>query len=443
MKKWMIYVIAATVIALVLSNLFLILKDDSKAERTIYINDWTRIANGNVTKTFDTEGVALPESEYYIYSDASQGSVSTFYVKEGDAIAVGTPLFSYGASELEERKAEIEVEISRLQGELESIEMQIAELNRLEFNQPSTFNGSDSSEIFVNIDVTAIVEGNVAQSIAAAEADRGKIEASIMAKEQRLEQITEQISNLTVFSTVEGEIIRLQEDLAAPLITVTSSTLVIKGILSEQQMKDVVVGQKVMLNSEIHHQKFSGLITQVSTFPNEEPSIGMAPFYSFIVVLDEETSGGNQVVQVPDEETVLDAQEEQIEVESDREIESSSLLIGSGLEMKIIIEEAFNVPLIPSDSLTVLDESKFVYRLTSDGIVQKQEIVLGLSFDGKSEIRSGLNANHVVVTNPKIVRIDGAFFITPLQTARIQKDVLSSMSNKQYVKYILMGLLDS
>ena len=117
LKKKSYYIAASAVIFFIGVNLYLLLKEDSKAERTVYINEWTRIANGDVTQTFETEGVALPESEHYVYFDEDQGEMASIYVKEGEIVTAGAPLFSYDTEELEKQKTETEIEVERLESE--------------------------------------------------------------------------------------------------------------------------------------------------------------------------------------------------------------------------------------------------------------------------------------------------------------------------------------
>ena len=433
MKKKSYYIVAIIAIFFIGVNLYLLFKEDSKAERTVYVNEWTRIEGGDVIQTFDTEGIALPDSELYVYFDGQQGNMASFYVEEGDVITAGTPLFSYDSKELENQKSTFEIEIDRLQDELESIELKITELKKIDTKVPSRNNNSQDSEVTVVVDTSTIVESNIEESIAAAEGDERKIEAELSAAKKKLARLNERIDDVTVFSDTDGQVIRINEDLTAPIITIASNNLQVEGILSEQQMKEVNVGQKVKLYSALHEQSYSGVISKINQYPKETPSIGVEPIYTFIATLEEETT-----------EDDLESDEiEEVPEDSSDSLEEKNLFIGTNLEMNVIVEEAIAVPIISSNAAFSASGKKYVYKLTADGVIERQEIEVGLSFEGDSEVESGLIFNDIIATNPKAIPFDNAYFMLPMETAGMQTEELRKMTKKQYAKYILMGLLEN
>lgn len=438
MKKKGYYIVAAIAILFIGVNLYLLFKEDSKAERTVYVNEWSRVEGGDVIQTFETEGVALPDSEQYVYFDGQQGNMASFYVEEGDVITAGTPLFSYDTKELEEQKAAVEIETERLQDELKSIGLKISELKKIDNKAPSRNNNAQNSEVTVVVDISAIVKSNIEESIVVAEAEERKLEAELTAAKKKLAQLNERIGNATVYSEADGQVIRINEELTAPVITIASDNLVIEGILSEQQMKDVNVGQKVKLYSALHKQSYSAVISKINQYPKEAPSIGSEPIYSFMATLEEETAEDDL-----ESEEIEEVSEDSSEQLDEKEIEEDNLFIGSNLEMNVIVEEAIAVPIISSDSAFSASGKKYVYKLTANGVIERQEIKVGLTFEGDSEVKSGLIFNDVIATNPKAIPRNNAHFILPMQTVGIQTEELRKMKKKQYAKYILMGLLEN
>ena len=438
MKKKVYYIVAIVVIFFIGMNLYLLLKEDSKAERTVYVNDWTRIAGGDVVQTFETDGVALPDNEQYVYFDARQGNMATFYVEEGDVITEGTPLFSYDTKDLEEQKTAVEIEIERLEDELETVELQISELKKIDTKVASQNNhSSEDIEVSVVVDVGAIVESNIEESIAAAKADEGKIEAELTAAEKKLSQLNDRIDNATVFSDADGQVIQINEDLSAPVMSIASANLAVEGVLLEQQMKDVKVGQKVTMYSELHDHSYSGTISKINKYPKQKPSVGKEPTYSFIVTLEE----------IAEDNLELDENEEGFEDSMDeseeKEIEEDNLLIGTNLRVNVIVDEAIAVPIISTDSAFSASGKKYVYKLAANGMIEKKEITVGLTFEGDSEVESGLIFNDVIAADPKTISHNNAYFILPMQAAGLQTEELRKMTKKQYAKYILMGLLEN
>ena len=427
MKKKGYYIVGIVAIFFIGVNLYLLFKEDSQAERTVYVNEWSRIAGGDIIQTFKTEGVAIPDSEQYVYFDGQQGKMASFYVEEGDVITEGTPLFSYDTKELEEQRTTVEIEQERLQDELESVELKISALKKIDTKAPLRNNNSQDSEVTVVVDVSTITESNIEESIAEAEAEEREIEAELAAATKKLAQLNERIDRVTVFSDADGRVIRINEDLTAPVMTIASVNLAIDGILSEEQMKEVNVGQKVTMYSELHDQTYSGVISKINQYPKEAPNLGVEPVYSFVATLEEEAA---------EDDLESDEMEEEV-------MEKDNLLIGTNLQMNVIVDEAFGVPMVSSDSVFSTSGKKYVYKLTADGVIKQREINVGLSFEGNSEVESGLIFNEVIATDPKSIPAKNAFFILPMQTAGLQTEELRPMTKKQYAKYILMGLLEN
>ena len=442
LKKKSYYIAASAVILFIGVNLYLLLKEDSKAERTVYINEWTRIANGDVTQTFETEGVALPESEHYVYFDEDQGEMASIYVKEGEIVTAGAPLFSYDTEELEKQKTETEIEVERLESELDSVEKQTAALKKIDTKSAARSRSTQDSEVTVNvdIDISTLAESQIDESIAKAEAEERKLEADLNASKKQLGQLNKKIDNVTVYSDIDGIITRINKDLTAPVITIASDQLIVEGILSEQQMKDVEVGQKIMMYSELHEQSYEGIISSINELPREVPSIGKEPFYSFIGTFEEEvdeTEGDFDEV----EEDSADAPEQEEEAET--ESETDCLLVGANLQMNVIVEEMLDWPVVSTDSVISTAEKKYVYKLSADGVIERQEVSIALTFGGNSSVESGLAAEEVIAARPKAVPADHASFILPMEIKGLKTKELKSMTKKQYAKYILMGFLEN
>ena len=451
LKKVRYYILAFAVLFIGV-NLFLLLKEDSKAERTVYVSEWERIKNGNVTQTFKTEGVALPESEQYVYFDEEEGELASIYVKEGEFITAGTSLFSYDSEELEKQKSEIEIEIERLESEIDSVEEQLADLKKIDTNSSARNRSSkeSNSEVTVNVDVNVdfslIVESQVEESIAAAEAEIGKLEAKLNASEQKLDQLDEQIDNVTVYSDTDGIVTQINKDLKAPIITISSNQLVVEGLLSEKQMKDAEVGQKVTMYSELHKKTYKGVISLINEYPTELPSIGKEPVYAFLATFNEEeqeADAEDEFAEIEEEASELSDEAEGIESEEETEKDKDRLFAGTNLQVKVIVEEALDLPVILTDVTYSAKGKEYVYKLTAAGIVERHEVKPALTFKGKSAIESGLAAGEVITTQPNAVPVNKVSYIMPMKMTGIKTKEIKNMRKKHYAKYVLMGLLEN
>ncbi|MFJ8261885.1 efflux RND transporter periplasmic adaptor subunit [Rummeliibacillus sp. NPDC094406] len=468
MKKWGKYLIAAVVVIFVGSNLFLLLKEDSKAARTINISDWTTINKGNVKKILHTNGVTQPETETHMYFDSQKGSLGEILVKEGDVVTSGTPLFSYDSQKLEERKADLEDEAKRLQGEMDSIDQEISQLQQIDTNATSdttsTSSNSKKVKLDVNVNVSSIVEGNVQEKVAEAEAEKGKLEAALTENEAKKSRVEKELDDLNVVSTVDGQIVKINPDLKDPMMTIASTNSVVKAIVPAKQIQEVITGQQVELYSKLTDQTYKGTVAKVITYPNKDKKKNKEPMYSFLVKLNSEaineanadknektdntkkdgqatdgqisnaTTGQSQSEQTTD--TVN--QENQMAVKEDK-----PLLVGTDMKMQVTVDEATGVPTIYSKSMWKSGNKHYVYQLTTNGVVQKQPITLGVAYKGKNQVVKGLQANDVIISDQDAISLASTSnFITPIKTYVIQKKELKSMTKKQLAQYILTGLFE-
>ena len=446
LKKWGKYFIAAIVVIFVGSNLFLLLKEDSKAARTINISDWTTINKGNVKKILHTNGVTQPETETHMYFDSQKGALGEILAKEGDVITSGTPLFSYDSQKLEERKADLEDEAKRIQDEIDSVDQEISQLQQIDTNATSDTTSSKSNskkvKLDVNVNVSSIVEGNVQEKIAEAEAEKGKLEAALTENESKKSRVEKELDDLNVVSTVDGQIVKINADLKDPMMTIASTNSVVKAIVPAKQIQEVINGQQVELYSKLTDQTYKGTVSKVITYPIKDK--GKEPMYSFLVKLNSEAINEANADKNKDktkkdgQATDTVNQENQIAVKKDK-----PLLVGTDMKMRVTVDEATSVPTIYSKSIWKSDNENYVYQLTANGIVQKKPITLGVSYKGKNQVVKGLKVNDVIVSNQNAITLKSASdFITPIQTLIIQKKELKSMTKKQQAKYILTGLFE-
>lgn len=413
MNKWKITIISILTVAFIGVNLFLLLKESSKAERVSYIHDWTRVQLDDVAETFQTKGVVKPEKQQGVYYDEKQGPISSILVKEGDTISNGTALFTYSSKALEDEKSNLEDEMDQVQGEIDSVNDELDELKKLDTPSPSTSNsssgGSKDVKVQVNVDVTNGVKADVEKAIIAAESEVSKLEAKLAKYESRLKRVSEQISATTVNSEVEGKVIAINENMKNPIITVASNTLKVEGELTEKQMKKAAIDNQVKMYSTLHKQKYEGAIQQIVPFPNGTPSVDKETKYPFFT-------------------TINDVDEQ--------------LLPGAKLSMKVIVNEVQNVPVVPTKSTIKKDKKTYIYRLTEKGTVSKTKITPGLSFAGDQEVVKGIQEGHLVTMDPKQIKANNTAFITPMTTTTIQKYNLKKLSKKQIAKYLLMGIFE-
>ena len=141
MKRWK--KVSAVVIsgALLATNLYLILKEDSKVSRSIFVKNWTKVEKSTVTETYDTKGVTTAAEEYKVYFNGENQVFGRFLVKEGDEITTGTPLYEYTVKNLEQQTGDIEREIAALESDIAGVDEYIQKLTDYKIQIPEdTYN---------------------------------------------------------------------------------------------------------------------------------------------------------------------------------------------------------------------------------------------------------------------------------------------------------------
>ncbi|MFS0784380.1 efflux RND transporter periplasmic adaptor subunit [Bacillus sp. 1P06AnD] len=413
MKNWKVYTIAAIAILFIGCNLYLLLKEDSKATRVTYVNDWTRVKKDDVKETFKTKGVIKPENKEYVYYDEQRGSVASILVKKGDKITSGTPLFSYGSDSLENEKSEKEAEIKQINDEISGIDSQISELKRITPKTPTSSNSASTDEkepkVEVNVDVSPIVEGDVEKEIIAAQSEKDKLSAKLSKSEADLSRITDRLNKISTPSEVEGQVIAINENMKNPIITIASPNVGAEGELNEKQINKTKIGQKVKVYSILNKKTYTGTIQGIVEYPKSGVDVEKEAKYPFTIALDKK---------------------------------NDQLIPGSKVKLTVTTAEALDVPVVAKSNTFKSKKQKNVYQISNKGTVLKKQIEPGLEFDGKQEVLNGLVAGNYVVTDPNKVKQAGTSFITPMTTASVDKKALKKLSKKQVMKYTVMGIFE-
>lgn len=469
LKKWSKSIIAVLAIVFVLCNVYLLLKENSKAERTINVRDWTRVEKDNVKKLFYTKGVTEPESETHVYFDKRKGSLDKILVKEGEMVTAGTPLFVYDAQKLEDKKAVLEDRKERLQSEMSSVENEITELQQIKQQAPvdtaKTETENKKVKVDVNIDTSPIIDSNVQQKIAAAQTEKSKLEATLTENDAKLSRIDEQLQDLNVVSPVDGQVTNINPELQDPMITIASASSAVKGNLPATRVHEVQEGQAVKLYSPLLDQYYTGEVSQVIAIPDYKTA-KKEPMYSFLVKLGKEsdnsamedtstdeptgitseaeentteTSGNTDAAKNPDKQSKVNLNNEASTVTE----KEKPLLLGTKMDMQVTLAEALQVPVIASKSIEKENKKYYVYQMTKNGMVRKQPIQIGVSYKKKNQVIEGILTKDTIVTNEQNVKVsDPSPFITPSKSENLNKKDIKALPSIQKAKYILIGLFE-
>jgi HlyD family secretion protein len=409
MRKRTLLLTVLPIILFTGTNFFLIEKADSKVDRQIHIDLWESMRQSDLTKTLFKEGVVTSAEEKHVYFNEEFGPFESFLVKEGDKVEVGTPLYQYETTDREAQKNLLDSNIAQLDDEILSIEAHISELERLAPSIPVA--STEDEESALEATIAREKEFAIEREIASKELEISRLENKIENLERQVSDLNSSASSLTVQSTIEGIVKNLSHDINNPLITIASPVPAISGKLTETESLEIKEKMQVLVRSKNEKETLNGEVTHVSQLPKNEPSIEKESSYPFTVTLQDETK----------------------------------LLPGHHVEVSIIMEEVQNVLAVPETSVEKLSDKEYIWVLTDEGTIKRQEVKTGLTVEGKQQITSGAEKGDHYIVNPSDYHylVDGVSFITPLNWSKVELKGWKKQLKEPFVmENLLMGILE-
>jgi HlyD family secretion protein len=415
--NWKIASVSIASIVLITVNLYLIEKKESKVERTVFVENWTKVKKDTITDTIQTNGVIKPVEEYDIYFDAKNNDFKKFLVKEGDAITAGSSLFEYATAELDALKANLEAEKTAAEGEIAGIEEYIGKLRSYQGTVTSESEAAiaESVDKNLNIDITTsssdLIKSNIEQEMYKQELEKNRLDEKVKMLDAKLSSIEEQSSAIVTTSEADGVVKNINENLNNPIISIVSTNMAIEGDFSEEEMKKAEVGMTIKASSSDSKKALKGKIGRIHSYPAEEPTLkkdNRFPFQALIEPKGEETE---------------------------------PLLVGSKVNLTVITNEKAGVPSIPIEAVQY-QKQPYIYKLTNKGHVDKHYITKGLKAEGKQEIIKGPSVGDVILLKPNVAVKNHSYFITPIQFEKVKAGTYKKFTSREKVRYLLLGILE-
>ena len=392
MKWWKTIMITVLAILLVGVNLFLMIKDNSKVDKTLYVSSWTSAIEQDLEETMVTEGISAPQEEQYVYYDDSKGSFEGFMVKEGEEVSIGSELFYYKTDSYVDAIAHLEAEKESVLKQLDGLEDRKDSLDSL-----LTSSSAEMEEFFL------MSESSIEMEIYETEAEINRLEGELEKYEDQIDSIDGKLPYLHEISDIDGTVKEINKDLSNPVITIASMEPIIKGKVSEAEHNKLQPGLEVLISLKNSNKNYKGIIETISAFPEGKPSVEKESTYPFTIVLNE-----------PIED----------------------LVHGAHVDVKIITEEVIDAITVPSESV-----HKSQVHILQDGKVVKREVKSGLKVKETQEIESGLEVEEVVVREPVSFEGETISFYTPLQFNQWEKEMYGDMRKLEIVKLVGKGIL--
>ncbi|MCM3170203.1 efflux RND transporter periplasmic adaptor subunit [Peribacillus frigoritolerans] len=415
--KWKIAAVSIASIVLITVNLYLIEKKESKVERTVFVENWTKVKKDTITDTIQTNGVIKPVEEYDIYFDAKKNDFKKFLVKEGDAITAGSSLFEYTTTELDALKANLEAEKTAAEGEIAGIEEYIGKLRSYQGTMTSEPEAAidESVEKNLNIDITTsssdLIKSNIEQEMYKQELEKNRLDEKVKMLDAKLSSIEEQSSAIVTTSEADGVVKNINKNLNNPIISIVSTNMAIEGNFSEEEMKKAEVGMTIKASSSDSKKALKGKIGRIHSYPAEEPSFKKNNRFPFQALIEPEGE------------------------------ETEPLLVGSKVNLTVITNEKAGVPSIPIEAVQY-QKQPYIYKLTNKGHVDKHYITKGLKAEGKQEIIKGPSVGDVILLKPNAAVKNHSYFITPIQFEKVKAGTYKKFTSREKVRYLLLGILE-
>ncbi|WLR55372.1 efflux RND transporter periplasmic adaptor subunit [Mesobacillus subterraneus] len=401
-------ILASAGIIFVSANLFLALKDDSKAVRSSYINKWAAVGKDNLTETLSAAGVITPEDEYQVYYHADDGEFKGFLVKEGDEVTNGTPLYEYSSNNIDEDLARLQAEKSQLVTEANLIDDQIQQLSYLQSVSASTStastpvfgDGSDSN------DSNELMNVSIEKEIYDKQREKGRVEAEIEKYDDMIDSY-ESSDELGKNSEVSGTVKQVNYELKNPIVTIISDMPKVEGTFSERDLKKVEAGMEVYVQSDLITGKVTGTLTKIADYPETDPSVKKESHYPFEITLSEETE--------------------------------EKIIKGAHVDVSVITNQVMNAKTAPDEAIEKGKKNSYIYVLNEIGLVEKRKISKGLQLGGKTELKEGAKPGELIVQKPENVQQENNPFFSKLKIDSLKKKTFKEESNRTIFKHIMVG----
>lgn len=229
-------------------------KHDSKDR--VYVEKVSTIIQKDNSGMNRYSGVVQPQKTVNINADSERTIIET-YVKVGDEVSEGDPLFAYDTEELKLEYEQAKLEVEGVNSDISSYKTQIADLEREKKTAPATEQFEYTTQI-------QTIQNSIKQS-----------EYEKSSKELDLEKIQDKINKSQVLSTANGVIKSINDSNSqsmgdgssdAYISILVSGTYRIKASADELNIGNISVGQRVIVRSRVDENvTWEGKIDKIDT----------------------------------------------------------------------------------------------------------------------------------------------------------------------------------
>ena len=183
-------------------------------------------------------------------------SVAEVYVKVGDTVEEGTPLFIYDVEQFNEKLEQAKIDLERLNAELSSMNTTIAELEKEKAEADASLKASYTIQIQQQ------------------ELEKKQKEYDIKSKQSEIDKLNDNIANATVTSKIAGVVQTINngnggqtyygEDDNSFIKIMKTGDFRVKGTINESNIGEITEGTAMIVHSRVDpDQTWTGAVTVI------------------------------------------------------------------------------------------------------------------------------------------------------------------------------------
>ena len=248
-------IIAAVLIILAAVGFFLYRRSAGSSDKVVYVMPVSGEGGSYLSDRY--AGVVEAQASVDFKKD-SEKPVLEIYVKTGDSVNAGDPLFKYDTTKAENSLAAARLELEGYDNEIAALNNEISELSK------QRDEASDSEKL----DYTTEIQSKQMQI------RQKDYEKQI--KQNEMAKLQNEIDHSVVRSTISGVVKQINDDGDAssdkPFMSVTQTgEFRVKGTLNEEAVSLMSPGQTVLVRSRINESDiWKGVISQIEKEPQSE-----------------------------------------------------------------------------------------------------------------------------------------------------------------------------
>lgn len=392
MKRWKPYIFIVIVLC-ICTNFYVLFNEHSKIPKSVYVSERTKPEKTNIKETVRTSGMTVPTERKFVYYNPQLGAIDEILVTKGQEVQISTPLIRYVDEEVDR-------EIHRIARKKEQLNAQIKQLSK-DIDYYTTMSSSAKEDSIEKIQWE--------EKAREAEREKTLLEWQIKEYDEQQNELTEKKDELIVESKMAGVIEEISYDKSKPLITIASSSAVVRGKVKEETVGKLAVGQKATVHVPNKNESFTGTIADIGKFPIKEASFQEKSEYPFTIQLNE------QPKQLP---------------------------FGYHVNITVVTKEKNGAITVPTKAVWHEKTKSFVYVI-HNGKLEKRNVTLGITHGKKQEIEQGLRENEYIVSHPTKQMKHGMNVIVPLEMEKPRKEAIKQLSKWDIAKHFLDGFFRS